>query len=181
MSDAFIAPNFDNIPVELRQLPNWVTWKDEGNPGEKPRKVPYPPGRPNTRGSSTDPSTWGTFEQAMAAYLAGGLTGIGIVLNGTGLVGVDIDHCVVDGLPDPADRGAFMGINSSVAQVSGGIATAVAGMIVVKTESGYLENYPMLGIVVTVAMIITMAQLYKVNKALRERRAKEIVENEITK
>lgn len=83
-------------------------------------------------------------------------------------------------VPDAADRGAFMGINSSVAQMSGGIAAAIAGMIVVKTETGYLEHYPILGIVVTVAMLITIWQFYKVNIALRERRAKEALSNEIT-
>jgi predicted MFS family arabinose efflux permease len=83
-------------------------------------------------------------------------------------------------VPDAADRGAFMGINSSVAQMSGGIAAAIAGMIVVKTETGYLEHYPILGIVVTVAMLITIWQFYKVNKALQERRAKEALSNEIT-
>jgi len=85
-------------------------------------------------------------------------------------------------VPDPADRGAFMGINSSVAQVSGGIATAVAGMIVVKTETGYLENYPLLGIVVTVAMVLVAVQFYFINKAVHERRRKAAeVNTEITK
>lgn len=85
-------------------------------------------------------------------------------------------------VPDPADRGAFMGINSSVAQVSGGIATAVAGMIVVKTETGYLENYPLLGIVVTVAMVLVAVQFYFINKAVHERRRKAAEVNvEITK
>lgn len=105
---------------------------------------------------------------------------LAIVLNSVLFMGVTSriisSSALNTAVPDPADRGAFMGINSSVAQVSGGIATAVAGMIVVKTETGYLENYPMLGIVVTVAMVITMFQLHKVHKALQLRRstAKEI-------
>ncbi len=85
-------------------------------------------------------------------------------------------------VPDPADRGAFMGINSSVAQVSGGIAAAVAGMIVVERADGFLENYPLLGIVVAAAMFITGVQLYFVNRAVRERRKKVVEGNvEITK
>ena len=98
----FIAPQFDNMPRELRLLPKWVTWSAEGAPGEKPRKVPYAPDRPNTRASSTDYTTWGTFTQAEASYLEGDRTGVGIVLDGDSLVGVDIDHCVLDGTPDPA-------------------------------------------------------------------------------
>ncbi len=79
---------------------------------------------------------------------------------------------ITSAVPDPADRGAFMGINSSVAQVSGGIAAAVAGMIVVERADGYLENYPLLGMVVSAAMVITLVQLYFVNKAIRKRKEK---------
>lgn len=75
-------------------------------------------------------------------------------------------------VPDPADRGAFMGINSSVAQVSGGIAATVAGLIVHQTDTGYMEHYPTLGLVVTAAMIITTLQFYGVNRAVHERRRK---------
>lgn len=107
---------------------------------------------------------------------------LAIVLNSILFVGVTSriisSSALNTAVPDPADRGAFMGINSSVAQVSGGIATAVAGMIVVKTETGYLENYPLLGIVVTLAMVITMLQLYKVHKGLQTRNS---IVKEITK
>lgn len=108
-----------------------------------------------------------------------------IVLNAVLFVGVTSRIISISALttavPDPADRGAFMGINSSVAQVSGGIAAAVAGLIVVKEDNGYLEHYPMLGLVVTAAMLITIWQFSKVNRSLRERRAKELADKEITK
>lgn len=100
MSTAFIEPQFDKIPSELRKLDRWVTWNFEPRkPGEAPGKIPYSPTGPDARASSTDGKTWGTFDQAHAAYLKGGRTGVGIVLNGDGLVGVDIDHCVIDGTP----------------------------------------------------------------------------------
>jgi primase-polymerase (primpol)-like protein len=95
MTAAFIAPNFARIPAELRQLPRWVTWRAESKGGEsKPTKMPYRTDLPNVRASSTDPDTWGTFEQAEAAYLDGDRTGVGLVLDGSGdLAGVDIDGC----------------------------------------------------------------------------------------
>lgn len=61
---------------------------------------------------------------------------------------------LLSAVPAPSDRGAFMGINASVQQISGGIATIFAGLIVVQTPTGVLENYDMLGYVVTIAMII---------------------------
>jgi predicted MFS family arabinose efflux permease len=63
-------------------------------------------------------------------------------------------------VPEPADRGAFMGVNSSIQQISGGIATFVAGLIVVQTASGKLENYSILGYTVVGTMMLTVAMMY---------------------
>ncbi len=67
-------------------------------------------------------------------------------------------------VPEPMDRGAFMSINASVQQVSGGIASVIAGMIVVATDTGKLLHYDTLGYVVIVAMIITMTMMYFINE-----------------
>ena len=66
-------------------------------------------------------------------------------------------------VPAPADRGAFMSINSSVQYIAGGIATYVAGSIVVQDPSGVLHNYDKLGYVVTGAMLITLAMIYTIH------------------
>jgi predicted MFS family arabinose efflux permease len=109
-----------------------------------------------------------------------------IALNAVLFVGVTSriisTSALTTAVPDPADRGAFMGINTSVAQVSGGIATAVAGMIVSQNENGYMEHYPTLGLVVAAAMVLVAVQFYFVNKAVHERRKKaEAINKEITK
>jgi predicted MFS family arabinose efflux permease len=67
---------------------------------------------------------------------------------------------LLSAIPDPRDRGAFMGINSSVQQLAGGLASALAGMIVVQTEGGRLGNYGLLGYVVAGAMLITLTMMY---------------------
>ena len=90
----FAPPVFDRIPLELQKLHRWVTWKFESRHGKKPRKVPYNPTLPSSRASSTDTETWGTFDQACAAWAEGGYMGIGFVLNGDGIAGVDLDDCV---------------------------------------------------------------------------------------
>ena len=51
---------FLNIPVELRQLTQWVNWRIAQREG-KPTKVPKQPSGANA--SSTDPRTWSTFER----------------------------------------------------------------------------------------------------------------------
>jgi predicted MFS family arabinose efflux permease len=67
-------------------------------------------------------------------------------------------------VPQAQDRGAFMSVNSSVQQISGGIASAVAGLIVAQTTSGSLAHYDVLGYVVIGAMLVTMLLLYFIHK-----------------
>ena len=94
-----LTPVFDNIPMELRRHARWVLWryvlKADWKPGDpKPwTKVPY---RADGKGkaSSTDASTWASFEAARDAYERGehGADGVGWVI-GEGIVGGDIDGC----------------------------------------------------------------------------------------
>lgn len=80
---------YENIPAELKALPRWVCWKFEQR-GGKMTKVPYTPtGR---RAKSNDPATWAAFDECRAAHERGRFDGIGFQLDGSGIVGVDIDH-----------------------------------------------------------------------------------------
>lgn len=72
-------------------------------------------------------------------------------------------------VPEPHDRGAYMSINASIQQLSGGLASALAGMIVVQTPKGRLERYDVLGYVVAGAMTITVALMYSVHKLVQSR------------
>jgi predicted MFS family arabinose efflux permease len=84
-------------------------------------------------------------------------------------------------VPAPQDRGAFMGVNSSIQQISGGIATFIAGLIVVQTSSGRLERYDLLGYVVTASMIITIIMMYILHLGVQrkaERKAQQSVKQE---
>jgi predicted MFS family arabinose efflux permease len=67
-------------------------------------------------------------------------------------------------VPAAQDRGAFMSINASLQQLSGGVASALAGLIVVQTPDGPLAHYNDLGYVVAGAMVVTVALMYNVNR-----------------
>ncbi len=69
-------------------------------------------------------------------------------------------------IPAMQDRGAFMSINASIQQISGGIASVIAGLIVYKTSSGFLLNYDILGIVIVGAFIITLVMMNRLNKQI---------------
>jgi predicted MFS family arabinose efflux permease len=78
---------------------------------------------------------------------------------------------LLSAVPDPSDRGAFMGVNASIQQIAGGVATTIAGLIVVQNSDGMLKNYDILGYVVVGASLITIAMMYTIHK-LVERKLK---------
>lgn len=89
---AMLQPRFENFPKELQRHDQWVVWKG--------KKIPYDPTRLKSKANVNDPYSWGSFIQADAAYSEGGWLGLGFVLTGNGIAGVDIDKCVVDGEPN---------------------------------------------------------------------------------
>ena len=76
---------------------------------------------------------------------------------------------LISTVPKPENRGAFMSINASIQQMSGGLASALAGVIVVKTPSGYLENYDRLGYVVMGSMIVACIFIYNLDRYTRKK------------
>jgi predicted MFS family arabinose efflux permease len=78
---------------------------------------------------------------------------------------------LISAVPDPQDRGAFMSVNSSVQQISGGIATFVAGLIVVQSPDGKLERYGALGWVVIGATALTVFLMYFLNQYVMQKAA----------
>lgn len=66
-------------------------------------------------------------------------------------------------VPALQDRGAFMSINSSLQQLSGGLAAYAAGLIVVQAPSGKLQHYDTIGYVVSGTTVITMILIWFVN------------------
>src|SRR5262249_30319743 len=103
-----LSPIFENIPVELCSMTQWVVWAHTWKDAEqKFAKVPYSPVS-GARASSTDPTTWGTFDEAVAAYTVSRahgpddcFDGIGFVFTGTPYMGVDQDHVLGDGALTP--------------------------------------------------------------------------------
>lgn len=85
------------IPDELTAKKQWVCWRAEEREG-KTTKVPYCP-TTEARASSTDPATWVSYKRALMS--AEDFDGIGFVLNGQGLIGIDLDKCVSEGLVEP--------------------------------------------------------------------------------
>ena len=78
---------------------------------------------------------------------------------------------LISAIPSLEDRGAFMSINSSIQQVSGGVASFVAGLIVIQAPSGKLERYEILGYVVIGSMIIATGMIYWLDNYIKKSKA----------
>ncbi|RIK75652.1 MAG: hypothetical protein DCC67_15015 [Planctomycetota bacterium] len=81
--------SYTAVPAELRERKQWVLWRSENG-----AKVPYQPN--GSKASSTNSTTWTTFEAASAAYNAGGgkYAGIGYVFCADDpYTGIDLDDC----------------------------------------------------------------------------------------
>ncbi|HYX37010.1 MAG TPA: MFS transporter [Oligoflexus sp.] len=75
---------------------------------------------------------------------------------------------LMSALPSPQDRGAYMSVSSSIQQISGGLAAALAGLIVVSGPNGQLQHFDTLGNVIIGSTLITMVLLLLINKLLKQ-------------
>jgi hypothetical protein len=89
-----------HLPEALHWLTTqkkWVVWKwvkrVTASGKEKWTKPPYRPAFPKALAKSDDPSTWGSYEDAVAAVAAGNADGIGVMLLEGELAAADLDKC----------------------------------------------------------------------------------------
>jgi predicted MFS family arabinose efflux permease len=78
---------------------------------------------------------------------------------------------LISAVPDPAHRGSFMSVMSSLQQAAGGVGAAVAGLIVVQLPSGALTHYDVLGYVVAVSMLVVVGMLKTIDRMVAAQRA----------
>jgi sugar phosphate permease len=69
-------------------------------------------------------------------------------------------------VPSQTERGSFNAINASIQQLSGGLASLVAGHIVHVNAKGHIENYDIAGYVVICTSVLTAWLLWKVQRGL---------------
>jgi putative DNA primase/helicase len=75
----------DNIPQELKDVPQWVCWQGEA-------KIPKNPAN-GQNAQSNNKRTWGTFTQAVKACETFGFDGLGFMF-APPYFGIDLDHCL---------------------------------------------------------------------------------------
>jgi putative DNA primase/helicase len=91
-----------SAPPELREYRQFVAWRYEPNGTNKQKKCPIDP-HTGQKADTTDPSTWGSFEDAVRRTRVDDLDGIGFVFTDEDpFAGIDLDDRV-----ELYDRGRF--------------------------------------------------------------------------
>jgi len=75
-------------------------------------------------------------------------------------------QALVSSVPAMTQRGAFNAISASIQQLSGGIASVVAGHIVTLGENGRLEHFDRIGYVITGTSLVTLVLVWRLQRGL---------------
>jgi predicted MFS family arabinose efflux permease len=97
------------------------------------------------------------------------VTGLNTVMMIGILARIISSSALITAVPEKAERGAFMGINSSIQQVAGGIASIIAGFIVVQTTGGALRHYDTIGYIVAVSMLISVILMRSIYRYVQKK------------
>lgn len=74
---------------------------------------------------------------------------------------------LLSALPQAADRGAYMSISSSLQQISGGVASVIAGAVVVEAPSGELLHFDVLGYFLVCSTLVCLTLMYVVDRRIK--------------
>ncbi|MEY4277667.1 MAG: hypothetical protein RI975_933 [Pseudomonadota bacterium] len=110
LRDQIPAMQPKSIPVRLRERPYWAFWAGDKRPLDAQGRLL----------SVNEPETWFNFREASERVLKGDpkLWGIGTLLNGDGLVCIDLDHCIENGTIDPKALDILNRMNCGYIEIS---------------------------------------------------------------
>lgn len=77
-------------------------------------------------------------------------------------------QALLSAVPDVTRRGAFNAISASLQQLAGGIASLVAGAVIVQQADGHLLRFDWLGYIVICTTLVSLVLMYLVHKRVPE-------------
>jgi predicted MFS family arabinose efflux permease len=109
---------------------------------------------------------------AVTVYTHLGITPLSLIVLVSVLLFVGVSSrmitasALISAIPAAADRGSYMAISSSLQSFAGGGAAAVGGLIVTERSDGALLHFDMLGYVLTVTTLISLALMYRIQRRI---------------
>ena len=76
-------------------------------------------------------------------------------------------RALMSAIPEPTKRGSFNAISASLQQVCGGVASVIAGVIVVQGADGNLQHFDLLGYIVVGTTLLSLVLMYFIDKAVK--------------
>jgi predicted MFS family arabinose efflux permease len=76
-------------------------------------------------------------------------------------------RALMTAIPEPAKRGSFNAISASLQQISGGVASVIAGAIVTQGTDGNLQHFDDLGYIVVGTTLLSLVLMYFIDQAVR--------------
>lgn len=128
--------NYQNIPLELQAINQWVPWHYEDIGALKPTKVPH--------GSVDNPSTWYSFDKVVEVVAHGKADGIGFVFSDKGnYTGIDLDDVKGDWLAMERQQKIYKEFDSysEISPSGQGLHIIVKGKIPQGRKRSFIEVY----------------------------------------
>ena len=118
-------------PKAIVDLKAWLVWRLVYTMGQqKPRKIPYYTNGNARSGQGSDDEPFATFALACSAVAKNGYTGVGLAMRASnGLVAVDFDDCVRDGVIDERVLALCEGTYSEISPSGNGVRAFFRGAL----------------------------------------------------
>ena len=77
-------------------------------------------------------------------------------------------QALMSAIPEITKRGSFNAVNASAQQISGGIASVIAGVVVAQGPSGDLQHFDRLGYIVIATTLVSLGLMYFIQRTVAE-------------
>jgi predicted MFS family arabinose efflux permease len=77
-------------------------------------------------------------------------------------------QALMSAIPEVSKRGSFNAVGASVQQVSGGIASIIAGAVVAQSPAGDLQRFDHIGYIVVATTLLSLCLMYFIQRAVTE-------------
>jgi predicted MFS family arabinose efflux permease len=75
-------------------------------------------------------------------------------------------QALISAIPEITKRGSFNAVGASVQQISGGVASVLAGLVVAQAPNGDLQHFDVLGFVVIGTTLMSLVLMYFIQRAV---------------
>jgi predicted MFS family arabinose efflux permease len=77
-------------------------------------------------------------------------------------------QALMSAIPEVTKRGSFNAVSASLQQISGGVASIIAGIVVAQGPAGDLQRFDRLGYIVVATTLLSLGLMYFIQKAVAE-------------